>query len=107
MHLVIASRSDPPLMLARLRSQNQMVELRAGDLCFDIHETSKFFTSVMCLSLSDTDIQKLDSRIDGWIAGLQTAGISMLGRADIPGFVSAFTGSSRYIMLLHPKTLFF
>lgn len=98
MHVVIATRSDPPIMLARLRSQAQIVELRANDLCFNKDEISSFFNHVMGLNLLISDIEKLDSRIEGWAAGLQMAALGMQGKEDISSFVQAFTGSSRYIM---------
>jgi LuxR family maltose regulon positive regulatory protein len=97
MHLVIATRADPPLPLARLRAQGQMTELRAADLRFTPSETAAFLNEVMGLSLSAEDIAALDGRTEGWIAGLQLAALSMQGREDVPGFIRAFAGDHRYI----------
>ncbi|MBU4449659.1 MAG: LuxR C-terminal-related transcriptional regulator [Proteobacteria bacterium] len=98
MHLIIATRSDPPLHLARLRGRDQLTEFRASDLCFTVNETSIFFTKVMNLKLTSDDIAMLESRTEGWIAGLQLAAISMQGRKDIPAFIKAFTGDDRHIV---------
>jgi LuxR family maltose regulon positive regulatory protein len=98
MHLVIATRADPPLPLARLRGRGQLSELRADDLRFTPDEATAFLNQVMHLSLSATDIAALERRTEGWITGLQLAGISMQGREDTHSFVQAFTGSHRYIM---------
>jgi LuxR family maltose regulon positive regulatory protein len=98
MHLVIASRTDPPLQLARLRARHQMIELRAADLCFTPEEAGAFLTDVMRLDLSTKDVEALERRTEGWIAGLQLAALSMRGRKDVSGFIEAFTGSNRYIL---------
>lgn len=97
MHIVIATRSDPPLPLSRLRSQNQMIELRAADLSFTADEASIFFNKTMKLQLTPDEIETLDSRTEGWIAGLQLAAISLQGRKDRSGFVEGFKGDNRYI----------
>ena len=97
MHLVIATRSDPPLPLARLRSQNQLMEIRATDLCFTTDETSMFFNERLNLGLSIEDIALLKSRAEGWIAGLQLAALSMQGRKDTSSFIKSFKGDNRYI----------
>ena len=98
MHLVIATRADPPLPVARLRGQNQLSEFRASDLCFTADESSVFFNKVMNLGLSPDEIGMLESRTEGWIAGLQLAALSMEGRKDIPAFIKAFTGDDRHIV---------
>ena len=97
-HLVISSRIDPPIPLAHLRAQNQLIEVRAADLRFIPEEVTAFLNDVMSLGLSDEDITALESRTEGWIAGLQLAAISMQGRKDIPNFITAFSGSSRHIL---------
>lgn len=97
MHLVIATRSDPPLPLSRLRSLNQLVELRAGDLCFNTDETSVFLNEKLSLGLSHGEIVMLESRIEGWIAGLHLAALSMQGREDLGSFIQEFKGDNRYI----------
>jgi len=98
MHLVVATRIDPNLPLARLRVRGQLNEFRVSDLCFTLDETALFFNQVMKLGLSNQDIAKLESRTEGWIAGLQLAGLSMQGRSDIPEFVKAFAGDNRLIV---------
>src|SRR5512139_3318343 len=90
MHLVIATREDPSLPLARLRARGQLTELRAGDLRFTPGEAAEFFNQVMGLKLSAEEIAVLESRTEGWIAGLQLAALSMQGREDIAGFLQAF-----------------
>lgn len=98
MHLVIASRTDPPLPLARLRARGQMTELRAADLRFTPEEAGAFLTDVMGLELSTRDVEALERHTEGWIAGLQLAALSMRGREDSSGFIEAFTGSNRYVL---------
>src|SRR5713101_9139096 len=98
MHLVIATREDPQLPLARLRARSHLTELRAADLRFTASEASAFLSQVMGLSLSAVDIAALEDHTEGWIAGLQLAALSMQGHQDIPAFIAAFTGSHRYIL---------
>jgi LuxR family maltose regulon positive regulatory protein len=98
MHLIIASRSDPPLPLSRLRARGDLTELRASDLRFTPDEAAAFLNEVMSLNLSASDVAALETRTEGWIAGLQLAALSMQGRDDLPGFVRAFTGNDRYIV---------
>ncbi|MEE4354607.1 MAG: LuxR C-terminal-related transcriptional regulator [Desulfatiglans sp.] len=97
-HLVIATRVDPPLPLARLRVRNQLTEFRASDLCFTVDETSVFFNKMMKLGLSNHEISILESRTEGWIAGLQLAALSMQGRKDIPEFIKTFAGDDRHVV---------
>jgi LuxR family maltose regulon positive regulatory protein len=98
LHLVIASREDPPLPLARLRGRGQLTELRAADLRFTPSETADFLNHVMDLNVSDDDIVALEARTEGWIAGLQLAALSMQGRSDLASFIRAFTGSHRFVL---------
>ena len=98
MHLVIASRSDPPLPLARVRGRGESTELRASDLCFTPDEAATFLNEVMGLGISASDVAALEARTEGWIAGLQLAALSMQGREDVPEFVAAFSGDDRYIV---------
>ncbi len=98
LHLVIASRADPPLPLSRLRGQGQMVELRAADLLFTLDEATAFLNTVMGLGLSAADVAALAERTEGWIVGLQMAALSMQGRADVSAFIRAFTGSNRFVL---------
>jgi LuxR family maltose regulon positive regulatory protein len=98
MRLILLSRTDPPLPLARWRARGQMEEVRAGHLKLTKHEIAVFMNSLMHLPLSDEDIGALEARTEGWIAGLQLAALSMQGRPDAHDFVAAFTGSHHYIM---------
>ncbi len=97
-HLVMATRADPPLPLARLRARGHLNEIRAADLRFTTEETAAFLTRTLGLHLSGEDIAALEARTEGWIAGLQLAALSMQGRKDISSFLKAFTGSQRYII---------
>jgi LuxR family maltose regulon positive regulatory protein len=98
MHLVIATREDPPLPLARLRTRGQLTELRAADLRFTPGEAATFLNQVMGLGLSAEEVASLETRTEGWIAGLQLAALSMQGREDVAGFIRAFAGDNRYIV---------
>ena len=98
MHLVIAGRADPPLPLSRLRGRGELAELRAADLRFTPDEAAAFLNEVMGLDLSAEDVAALETRTEGWIAGLQLAALSMQGREDVPGFIAAFSGDDRYIV---------
>jgi LuxR family maltose regulon positive regulatory protein len=98
MHLVIATREDPYLPLSRLRARCQLTELRAADLRFTSSEAAEFLNRVMGLNLSKEDITELESRTEGWIAGLQLAAISMQGRDDVTAFINSFTGSNRLVL---------
>ncbi|MBI5932507.1 MAG: helix-turn-helix transcriptional regulator [Chloroflexi bacterium] len=100
MHLVIATREDPSLPLARLRVRGQLTELRAADLQFTPAEATEFLNRAMGLNLSDNDVAALESRTEGWIAGLQLAALSMQGHAsrDTANFIKSFTGSHRFVL---------
>ncbi|MGB8645908.1 MAG: LuxR C-terminal-related transcriptional regulator [Anaerolineae bacterium] len=98
MHLVIATREDPHLPLARLRVQGQLTELRVADLRFTLSEAAGFLNQVMGLTLSAEDIAALEARTEGWIAGLQLAAISMQGQQDAAGFIRSFTGSHHFVL---------
>jgi len=98
MHLVIATREDPDLPLAQLRTRGRMTELRAADLRFTSPEAADFLNQVMGLNLSAEDVGALEARTEGWIAGLQLAALSMQGMADAPGFIRSFTGSHRFVL---------
>ena len=97
-HLMIASRADPPLSLARLRSHKELTELRVSDLRFTPDEAAAFLTQVMGLNISAADVSALEQRTEGWIAGLQLAALSLQGREDAADFVAAFSGDDRYIV---------
>ena len=98
MHLVIATREDPHLPLARLRVRGQLTELRAADLRFTPAEAAEFLNQVMGLNLSAEDIAALENRTEGWIAGLQLAAISMQGDKDTASFIKSFTGSHHFVL---------
>jgi LuxR family transcriptional regulator, maltose regulon positive regulatory protein len=98
MHLVIVTREDPDLPLARWRARGQLTELRAADLRFTAAEAAVFLNQAMGLSLSEGSITALEDRTEGWIAGLQMAALSMQGRTDTDGFIRAFTGSHRFVL---------
>jgi LuxR family maltose regulon positive regulatory protein len=97
-HLVIVSREDPPLPLARLRAIDQLTDLRATDLRFTSSEASEFLNSVMGLDLSAEDIAALETRTEGWIAGLQLAAISLQGKEDTTKLIRSFSGSHRLVL---------
>ena len=98
MHLVVATREDPPLMLSRLRARGQLTEIRATDLRFTTAEAADFLNRVMGLDLSPENIAALETRTEGWITGLQLAAISMQGSDDSTRFIRSFTGSHHFVM---------
>jgi LuxR family transcriptional regulator, maltose regulon positive regulatory protein len=98
LHLVIATREDPSLPLARLRARGQLSELRAADLRFTPSEAAEFLNHTMDLGLSPDDIAALETRTEGWIAGLQLAALSMQGRSDAASFIESFTGSHHFVL---------
>jgi LuxR family maltose regulon positive regulatory protein len=98
LHLVIASRADPPLPLASMRAAGALRELRAADLRFTADETAEYLGDAMGLTLSEQDVAVLEGRTEGWIAALQLAGLSMQGRADPAEFIAAFAGEDRFIL---------
>lgn len=97
MHLVITTREDPQLPLARLRARNQLTELRAANLRFSGSEAAEFLHT-MGLDLTTEDVAALEDRTEGWIAGLQLAALSMQGHKDVAGFIQTFAGDHRYIV---------
>jgi LuxR family maltose regulon positive regulatory protein len=96
--LAVATRADPPLPLARLRARGELVELRAADLRFTPDEAAAFLGDVMGLDLDPSQVSALEARTEGWVAGLQLAGLSLRGVGDTAGFVDAFTGSHRFVL---------
>jgi LuxR family maltose regulon positive regulatory protein len=97
-HVVIATRADPALPLARLRARGDLIEVRAVDLRFTPDEAGAFLNGVMALGLTPQDVAVLEGRTEGWIAAIQLAGISMQGRDDVAGFIARFAGDDRYIV---------
>lgn len=98
LHLVVASRDDPRLPLGRLRGRGLMTELRAADLRFTSAETEDFLNRGMGLGLTAEDAAVLEARTEGWITGLQLAGLSLRGREDIPSYIRSFAGDDRYVI---------
>jgi LuxR family maltose regulon positive regulatory protein len=98
LHLVLATRSDPPLALSRLRTRGHLVEVRAADLRFTNEEVAAYLNEVMGLGLGAADVHALEGRTEGWIAALQLAALSMTGREDVSGFIAGFTGDDRYVV---------
>jgi LuxR family maltose regulon positive regulatory protein len=97
-HLVISTRSDPPLPLSRLRARGQLTELRAADLRFNAAEAGAFLNEVIGLRLDDEEVMRLHERTEGWAAGLQLAGLSLKGRQDHRQFIDSFAGDDQQIV---------
>ena len=97
-HLVITTRSDPALPLARLRARGQMTEIRASDLRFIEEEAEHFFNQSMQLVLKEEDIRSLETRTEGWAVGLQLAALALKNITDPQSFVETFRGSHRYVL---------
>jgi LuxR family maltose regulon positive regulatory protein len=98
LHLIVATRVDPPLPLARMRARGQLLEVRAADLRFTAEESAAYLNEAMALGLTDNDVAALDGRTEGWIAALQLAALSIQGRADVGAFIAEFAGDDRYIV---------
>ena len=96
-HIILISRTDPLFPLSRLRSQGQLVEIRSRDLCFNRDEITQLLNQISDLNLTRGQIDDLETRTEGWIAGLQLLVHSMQGRPDVNNFIADFTGSHRYI----------
>ena len=97
-HLVILTRSDPTLPIARLRSQHQLVELRLSDLSFSANDISILFNKKLKIGLSIDDVYSLEAKTEGWIAGLQLTALSLQGREDISDFIKDLKGDNQYII---------
>jgi LuxR family maltose regulon positive regulatory protein len=97
-HLVLGSRADPPLPLARLRARGDLLEIRAADLRFTPDEASAYFNGSMGLHLGADDVAALEARTEGWIAALQLAALSIQGRDDTSGFIATFAGDDRFVV---------
>jgi ATP/maltotriose-dependent transcriptional regulator MalT len=100
LHVVLASRADPPFPLARLRAQGQLTELRASDLRFTAEEAAGLLREAIGtdLSLPDAAVSALTTRTEGWAVGLQLAALSLRNQSDVTGFVETFSGSHRYVL---------
>jgi LuxR family maltose regulon positive regulatory protein len=97
-HVLLSTRVDPPLHLARLRARGQLVEVRAADLRFTAEEAGSYLRSSMGLDLTEQDVLALEGRTEGWVAALQLAALSMQGREDLSGFIAGFSGDDRYVV---------
>jgi len=98
LHLVLATRADPALALARMRARGQLLEVRAADLRFTPEESAAYLNGAMGLALTSQDVAALDGRTEGWIAALQLAALSMQGRDDASSFIAGFAGDDRYVV---------
>ena len=98
LHVVIASRADPALPLARWRARGELVEIRAAELRFTPDEAAAYLNEMMGLQLTARDVAALEARTEGWIAALQLAALSMQGRDDVAGFIAGFAGDDRYVV---------
>ena len=98
LHVVIASRADPALPLARWRARGELVEIRAAELRFTPDEAAAYLNEMMGLQLTARDVASLEGRTEGWIAALQLAALSMQGRDDVAGFIAGFAGDDRYVV---------
>jgi len=98
LHLVLATRADPALPLARLRARGQLLEIRASDLRFTVEESAAYLNGPMELALGPADLAALDGRTEGWIAALQLAALSMRERDDVAGFIAGFAGDDRHVV---------
>ena len=98
MHVIIATREDPNLPLARLRARGQLTEIRVADLRFTPAEVAAFFNQAMGLQLTPAEITALEARTEGWAAGLQLAALSVQGQDDRSTFIQTFSGSHRYVL---------
>jgi LuxR family transcriptional regulator, maltose regulon positive regulatory protein len=96
-HLIIATRVDPPLPLARMRARGELAELRVAELEFTDEEASALLNGSMGLRLATEDVERLAERTEGWAAGLYLAGLSLRGRADPSGFIASFHGNNRHV----------
>ena len=97
-HLVISSRADPSLPLARLRARDQLTELRAADLRFTPDEAAAFLKQETALTITPEQVGALEQRTEGWIAGLQLAALALRGQSDVDNFLDSFTGSHRFVL---------
>jgi LuxR family transcriptional regulator, maltose regulon positive regulatory protein len=98
LHVVIASRADPALPLARMRARGELAEIRAAELRFTADEAAAYLNEMMGLRLTAQDVAALEGRTEGWIAALQLAALSMQGRDDVAGFIAGFAGDDRYVV---------
>jgi len=98
LHVVVSTRADPDLPLARLRARGELVEIRARDLRFTVDETAAYLTDVSGVEVAPADVSALESRTEGWAAALQLAALSLQGRDDVAGFIAGFAGDDRHVV---------
>ena len=98
LHVVVSTRADPNLPLARLRARGELVEIRARDLRFTVSETASYLTDVGDRPVTPDQVSALESRTEGWAAALQLASLSMQGRDDVGDFIAGFTGTDRHVV---------
>jgi LuxR family maltose regulon positive regulatory protein len=98
LHVVVSTRADPNLPLARLRARGDLVEIRARDLRFTVDETASYLTDVGGLPVDPAEVSALESRTEGWAAALQLASLSMQGRTDVGDFIAGFAGTDRHVV---------
>jgi LuxR family maltose regulon positive regulatory protein len=98
LHVVVSTRADPDLPLARLRARGELVEIRARDLRFTVEETATYLTDVSGIAVAPADVSALESRTEGWAAALQLAALSLQGRDDVAGFIAGFAGDDRHVV---------
>lgn len=96
--VMLLTRADPPLQLAKLRARSGLLEIRQADLCFTTRESADFLAHTLGLNLSPEDVERLTIRTEGWVAGLQMAGLSLMERANPSGFIRTFSGEDRFIL---------
>ncbi len=97
-HMIIITRSDPPISFGRLRAQGKLTEIREADLRFSTGEAGLFFKDVMQITVENTLVEKLTTRTEGWISGLKLAALSMRGSANVNEFVASFTGNNQHVL---------
>jgi len=98
LRLILLTREDPPLPLAQLRANNRLTEIRARDLRFTRHDAARFLNDAMGLSLNPADIAELEDKTEGWIVGLQLAGLSIRDHSNPSSFIATLSGSHRFIL---------
>lgn len=110
LHLAISTRFDPPLPMARMRTHEELVEIRSSELSFSQAEVFSFFNKKLRVKLSQSDLLNLQQKTEGWIAGLQLTSLAVEGRNDLSEYLEKLAGDNRYIMdylleeVLHRQT---
>ena len=97
-HFIISTREDPPFPLSKYRAKNEITEIRTGDLRFNLQETQILLNNISQTGLSESDLEVLFQKTEGWAAGIQLAGLSLLETSDTAKFIRDFEGSNRFIL---------